>query len=127
MCVCKYIYMLERHGANEVLRTGTRLSSLSIQVHLSIYLYLYLYIERENPRETPHPPGQRGGVEWPLQDIVLLLVVCARVNRPFILPARLHCPHWCNTFARLLGNIRPALDLPLICHTPYNIGTNNIV
>jgi len=31
---------------------------------------------------------------WPLQDILLLLVVCARVNRPFILPARLHCPHY---------------------------------
>jgi len=28
---------------------------------------------------------------WSLQDILLLLVVCARINRPFILPARLHC------------------------------------
>jgi len=64
---------------------------------------------------------------WPLQDIVLLLVVCARVNHHYILPARLHCPHCCNTIARLLGNIRPPLDLPLVCHTPYNIGNNNIV
>jgi len=29
----------------------------------------------------------------------LLLVVCALVNRPCILPARLHCPHWCNAIA----------------------------
>jgi len=44
---------------------------------------------------------------WRLHDILLLLVVCARINRPFILPARLHCPHGCNTIARLWGNIRP--------------------
>jgi len=31
-----------------------------------------------------------------LYQIVLLLVVCARVNHLFILPARLHCPSWCN-------------------------------
>jgi len=43
------------------------------------------------------------------------------------LPARLHCPHCCNTVARLLGNIRPPLDLPLVCHTPYNISNHNIV
>jgi len=64
---------------------------------------------------------------WPLQNIVLLLVACARVNRPVILPARLHCPHWCNTIARLSGNIRPPLGLPLVCHTPYQIGNTNIV
>jgi len=57
----------------------------------------------------------------------LLLVVCARVNRPFIRPARLHCPHFCNTIARLFGNIRPPLDLPLVSHTLYQIGNNNIV
>ena len=40
----------------------------------------------------------RPSVTWPLQDIVLLLVVCARVDRPFILPARLHCP--CTAFGQ---------------------------
>jgi len=55
------------------------------------------------------------------------LVVCARVDRPFILPARLYCPHCCNTIVRLLGNIRPLLDLPLVCVTQYSIGNNNIV
>jgi len=39
--------------------------------------------------------------------IFLFRVVCARINRPVIPPAYLHCPHWCNTTARLLGNIRP--------------------
>jgi len=57
----------------------------------------------------------------------LLLVICALVNRPFILPARLHFPRCCNIIARLLRNIRPALDLALVCQTPYNIGNNNIV
>ena len=42
---------------------------------------------------------------------VLLLVVCARVRRLFILPARLHCPHCCNAIAQLLGNIQPPLVL----------------
>jgi len=69
----------------------------------------------------------RGARLWPLHDIVLLLVVCARVNRLFILPARLHRPHCCNTIARLLGHIRPPLDPPWVCHTPYNIGHYNIV
>jgi len=44
---------------------------------------------------------------WSLQDIVLFIVACARIHLPFILPARLHCPHCCNSIARLLGNIRP--------------------
>jgi len=72
--------------------------------------------------------GARAG-GWPLEDIILLLVVCARINRSFILPVRLHFPHCCNTIARLLGNIniRPALDLPFVCHTPYNIGNKHIV
>jgi len=86
------------------------------------------------------PPIQKGGgavgrrskqaaqhMGWPLQDILLLVVVCARINHPFILPARVHCPHCCNTIARLLGYIRPALDFPFVCHKPYNINNNNIV
>ena len=56
---------------------------------------------------------------WPLQDIVLLLVVWARINRIFILTARLHCPHCCNTIARLLGNMRPRTWPPLCM--PYTI------
>jgi len=64
---------------------------------------------------------------WPLQDVLLLLVVCARINRPFILPAHLHCPHCRNTIARLLGNIRPPLDLPFVCHTLFNIDHNDIL
>jgi len=64
---------------------------------------------------------------WPLQDNLLLLVVCARINRPFLLPARLHCPHCCNTIARLLGNIRPPTRPLCVFHTPYTIGNGNIV
>jgi len=50
-----------------------------------------------------------------------------KTYRPVIPPAYLHCPHCCNTIARLLGNLRPPLDLPCVCCTPYNIGNTNIV
>jgi len=59
---------------------------------------------------------------WPLQDIRLLIVVCARIHHPVILPACLHCPHCCNTIARLLGNIWPPSTSFWICHTPCIIG-----
>jgi len=49
---------------------------------------------------------------WPLQDIVLLLYVCARINRPFFLPARLHCPYCFNTIARLLLHVYWAIYNP---------------
>ena len=49
---------------------------------------------------------------WPLQDILLLLVVCARISRSYILSARLHCPHCCNTIACLLDSILPYLRPP---------------
>jgi len=68
-----------------------------------------------------------GFQSWPSQDIVLLRFVCARINRTFLLPAHLHCPHCCITIARLLGSIRPPLDLVVVCRTPYKIGNNNIV
>ena len=58
---------------------------------------------------------------WPLQYIHLLLGVCARVNHPFVTPPNLHCPHCCNTIARLLRNIPPPRP-PFVCHAPYNIG-----
>jgi len=45
----------------------------------------------------------------------------------FIRKPRLHCPPCCNTFARLLGNIRPHPNPPFGCHSPYNIGNNDIV
>jgi len=54
----------------------------------------------------PNPP-------WPLQDIRLLRDCCARINHPFIHPAHLHCPPWCNTIARLLGSIRLPFRPPM--------------
>ena len=45
----------------------------------------------------------------------------------FYCPLHLHCPHSCNTIARLMSNIQPPPDLPCVCHTPYNIGDGNIV
>jgi len=56
-----------------------------------------------------------------LQDILLLRVVCARINRLFIPPAHPHCPqHCCNTIAQLLGDIRPPPPRPPLC-MPYTI------
>ena len=54
---------------------------------------------------------------WPLQDIVLLRGFCARINHPCIAPSHLHCPHSCNTIARLLRSIRRS-PRPLFC-MPY--------
>jgi len=107
-------------------------------VYLSIYLYPYLYIHiyvyiytyicipassaarRRPPRRMRLQPGRRRrpGL-WFLQDTGLLLYVCARINRPFFLPARLHCPHCCNTIARPLGNTQPPTRIPLCM--PYTI------
>ena len=42
-----------------------------------------------------------------------LLVVPARINRPFTISARLHCPHCCNIIARLSSKIRPPPQPPL--------------
>jgi len=66
-------------------------------------------------------------VGWPLQDFVLLLVMCSRINHPCIAPSHLHCPHYCNTITRLLRNIRRPARPPFVCRTPYNIGNDDIV
>ena len=42
--------------------------------------------------------------------------------RPFALPPLLQ-----NTVARLLRHAYPPPDPPLICHTPHNIGNDNIL
>jgi len=54
---------------------------------------------------------------WDLQDLLLLGVVCTRINRACLPSAHLHCPHCCNAVARRLGNTRPSLDLHCVCHT----------
>jgi len=64
---------------------------------------------RSHKANTPPaacPPAVSYRASWSLQDIRLLRGCCARINHPCIPPARLHCPPWCHTVARLLGNIR---------------------
>jgi len=34
----------------------------------------------------------------------------------FIAPSHLHCPHYCNTIARLLRKIRRPPDPPFVCY-----------
>jgi len=87
-------------------------------------------------RTLSHPPQQcaMGGVilksrntftsetePSPLQVILLLRVLCARINRPSIPPANLHCAHCCNTIARLLGNIPPPPSTSLVCAIHHTI------
>jgi len=64
---------------------------------------------------------------WTLQDILSLVFVWARINHPFITPAHLHYPHYCNTIARLLRNTWPPPDSPFTFHILYNISNDNIV
>jgi len=59
---------------------------------------------------------------WPLQDIRLLRVVCARINRPCIPPAHLK-----RRYLHTYWAYTTPLDLPLVCLTPYNMVYNNIV
>jgi len=72
-------------------------------------------------------PAEGGGTVWPLQDIVLLRIFCARINHSFIAHSHLHCPHYCNAIARLLRNIRSPHDPPFVCHAHYHIGNGNLV
>ena len=117
-----------------------------IYMYVCVYIYMYrfIYSYRFHPcctlaldthpdirrRPSHWPPPFRfviTGTCWPSQDIGSPLVVCARVNRPFILPARLHCPQRCNAIARLLGKIRPPPNPLFVVYTPYTIINNNIV
>ena len=51
---------------------------------------------------------------WPVQDILLLFFVRARINHPFITSAHSRYPHYCKTIARLLRHIHPpSPTLPL--------------
>jgi len=64
-----------------------------------------------SPSDLQHrpPDGVAVGLHGralPIQDIRSLVFVCARINHPFITPAHLHYPHYCNTTARLLRNLR---------------------
>jgi len=75
-----------------------------------------------------HPRAQRiSAMSWPLQDSVILLVVFARINRPFIISAACIA----HTVAILLHSYRaiydPLPNPPVVCRAPYNIGNNNIV
>ena len=62
---------------------------------------------------------------WPIQDILSLVCVCARITHPFITPARPHYPHYCNTSVGAIYD--PPPDPPCICYTPYNISKDNMV
>jgi len=79
---------------------------------------------------------------WPLQEIRFSWVfcarvkssvrffigVCARVSHPCIAPPpKLYCPHYCNTIARPLCNVRLPPVPPFVCHTLNNISNDNIV
>jgi len=95
-----------------------------IIIYIYIYVYIYVYIPPLRPVVTqprlPRAPclcwrrrRRRRAPNWPLQDIVLLRGFCARINHPFIATFHLHCPHYCNTIAPLLRNIRRPPD-PLV-------------
>jgi len=110
-----YIYT-HRHIYIELLYTNTHTRPLSMALacsaslslrlaleytfcaclYISLSLSFYVCYSNPVPRRWVRP--------WPLQDSVLLLVVCARINCPFILPARLHCPllqYYCTAIGQI--------------------------
>ena len=74
-----------------------------------------------SPPHGTHPPvGQ--------YTILFHSFLCMHASNIPLSPAYLHATDYCNTIARRLRNIRPPpSDPPCVCHTPYNIGNDNIV
>ena len=71
-----------------------------------MYIYIYIYIDLHLAVATLPPDVSRFlNPLWHIQDILSLVFVCSRINHPFITPAHLQYPHYCNTIARLLCNI----------------------
>ena len=103
MCVCTYIVLVSVLGI----------------IHSTLHT-----LSTEASSATA---ATRRSSSGPIQDILALVCVCARINHHFITPAHSHYHHYCNTIARLLRYIYPPPDPHFICHTPYNIGTDNIV
>jgi len=77
--------------------------STCLYIYIDVYVQVYIYLGRFNICTLS---AHNLVAIWPLQDIVLLGGVCARINHPFIAPSHLHCPHYCNTIALLLRNRR---------------------
>jgi len=52
-------------------------------------------------------------VDWPIQDILSIVLVCARIDHPFITPAHsYYLQYYCATFAPYISSPRPALFAP---------------
>ena len=59
-------------------------------------------------------PGYARG--WPLHAILLLQSFCAASGSSLSCPFPCACPHYCNTIARRLRNIRPPTPLVYAIH-----------
>jgi len=110
-CVCTYIYVYvflirpSSRAANPFCR-AYRSRRLDTQLCTSMGMVVYLV--------PPHRPPLQ-----PLQDILLLRVVCARINRPFIPRAHLYCPQCCQYCCTTIGRYKTPLRSPLCM--PYTI------
>jgi len=117
ICLHKYVVPPLLHLRSGGLGLGLGYICVCVYIYMHMYIYKYMV--------GPLLHLRSGG--WPLQDIVVLLGFCARINHPSIALSNLHSPHYCNTIARLSRKIRRLPDTPCVCRTTYNIGNNNIV
>ena len=85
-----------------------------------MYIYTYIYMYRVNLQSVRAPPHSAVVFFISLQGLAFTSywfparLLCTN-HHPFIPPAHLHCPPWCNTCARLLGSIRlPPSELSFV-------------
>ena len=100
---------------------------------MHIHIYIYIAINRATDLDI-----RCGGIKRALDLVEGILgaaftrysFTCVWVQEsiiPLLPPTHLHCPHYCNTIARLLREKRLLPDPPFVSHTPYHIGHGNIV
>ena len=82
-------------------------------MHMHICMYVCMYNRNRNK------PAPKRWLAWPSQGILLLQIVRARSNHctrppPFRILLQYYCTH--------SGQYTTPLNLPCVCHAPYNIG-----
>ena len=92
----------------------------SININICTYTYTYMYIYRlALYSERCH--GLACTRDFFTSNRLCTNQSSFHSSRPPALPTLLQ--YYCTT----IGNYKTPLDLPCVCHAPYNIGNNNIV
>jgi len=113
--------------------SASRCLGISLHLHLYNSIILDIYRERgvhkrfglDGRRRDPTASRPRCSSVFTRYSFTPKLACTSQSS--LYCPLHLHCSHPCSTIARRMHNIRPPPDPPCICHTPYNIGSGNIL